>query len=145
MNLEAEELERVKVAIFEWNSAWRHTINNEHARAEFEDLVESLYTKRTHYSNLVEEETEKMPTRLENWNMLWHPLCLTGEVYNHPVERHYDGKLITTSYVEKAEGRTITTHSGTVYELGEIDPVYLKALKKSGIDYDPDNPVKVHD
>ena len=57
------------------------------------------------------------------------PACLAGEVYDHP--KHEDGKLILTSaFVESdRENNTVTTKSGSVYTLGEVDPSYIKWLE----------------
>ena len=55
--------------------------------------------------------------------------CLAGIVYGHPA--HADGKLVRTSPIESAdaEAETVTTHSGSVYELGEVDPDYEKIFR----------------
>ncbi len=95
-----------------------------------------------------------MTARLENWALSHSEdeveaaqvLCnsrLTGEVYNHPVERHYDGKEIITSPIRKSIGRQVTTRTGTVYELGEVHPEYAKYLESIGHDIDPDQPIKI--
>lgn len=62
---------------------------------------------------------------------------LSGLVYGHP--RHQDGKHVTTSRIEHAEGNIITTHSGSKYELRTPDPEYIKWLKANG--HDHTNPV----
>ena len=58
--------------------------------------------------------------------------------------RDNEEKQVITSYIVKAEGRTITTYSGSVYILEEIAPEYLVWLRDNNINYDPENPVKVH-
>ncbi len=94
-----------------------------------------------------------MTARLENWAVssdddgytapeLIQPR-LTGEVYNHPVERHYDGKEIITSPIRKSIGRQVTTRTGTVYELGKVHPEYAKYLESIGQEIDPDQPIKI--
>lgn len=48
---------------------------------------------------------------------------LHGYVYGHP---HYpNGQGITTSRILKVEGGFVHTHN-SIYELGEIDPLYEK-------------------
>ena len=70
--------------------------------------------------------------RLENWstgnrnrNNLYRPpvVCLQGIVYGHPLKP--DGEMIQTSPICAAEGKIVITASGSRYELGAIDPVYL--------------------
>lgn len=68
-------------------------------------------------------------------------LVLIGEVVGHP--RKPDGLVVRTSPVVKVDGRIVTTNSGTVYELGDINPDYLDWLCESGRQYDYDNPIKV--
>jgi len=47
---------------------------------------------------------------------------LQGQVYGHPIERHYDGKWVTTSVPVATDGvNTVYTKSGSSYELGAID------------------------
>ena len=46
---------------------------------------------------------------LENWCV--HPLCF--------IIARFDGKQISTSRVVSRDGNTITTKSGSVYELGQ--------------------------
>lgn len=47
---------------------------------------------------------------------------LQGTVYGHP--KHDDGKVLVTSSIQKIDlvNRTVTTMSGSVYELGAVDP-----------------------
>lgn len=54
-----------------------------------------------------------------------------------------DDKEVTTSYIVTVDGRNITTYSGSVYILEDIDPDYLQWLKDSGRTHDPDHPIKV--
>lgn len=69
-------------------------------------------------------------------------LRLSGFVAGHPKKR--DGKLVITSPVAAADGRRITTASGSVYELvGEPDPSFLAFLKSIGRTYDADAPIVV--
>jgi len=67
---------------------------------------------------------------------------LHGIVDNHP--RLGKDIEVTTSTIVKSEGRRVTTHSGSVYELGTIHPDYAQYLKNEGIELDEDNPVKIY-
>ncbi len=64
---------------------------------------------------------------------------LSGQVFGDP--RRINGTQICTTRVAKAEGRTITTRSGTMYRLGYIDPSFLKRLRETLPGWDPENPV----
>jgi hypothetical protein len=66
---------------------------------------------------------------------------LQGYIYGHP--KHDEGRRVHTSPIVKAEGRIVTTRSGTVYELGEPDPRWLRWLKANNLEYNEDNPIKV--
>lgn len=63
-----------------------------------------------------------------------NPACLLGI-------RESDGKYVRTSPIAKVEGKEITTKSGTVYILEEMDPDFRHWLEEEGIEYDPENPV----
>ena len=54
-------------------------------------------------------------------------------------------KPITTSHIRKVDGRLVTTRSGSVYRLGEIDPDYLAWMQENRIAYDPENPIRLLD
>ncbi len=69
-------------------------------------------------------------------------ICVVGECPEHPKARN--GK-IQTSLVKRTEGRTVYTKSGSVYQLGEIDPGFLAHLKECGYPFDPENPIRVVD
>ncbi len=66
---------------------------------------------------------------------------LVGTIYGHP--RRPDGDKIRTSRIVNVDGRRVTTGSGTVYELGEVHPEYLKWMVRSGYVYDEDAPIRV--
>ena len=66
---------------------------------------------------------------------------LQGEVTGHP--RFDEGHRVTTSTIVKIEGKLVSTYSGSVYELGEIDPLYKKWVDKNYPDWDPENPIKM--
>jgi hypothetical protein len=55
--------------------------------------------------------------------------------------RGEDAKRVITSHIVETNGREITTSSGSVYILEDIDPDYLKYLDASGRTYDPMNPI----
>jgi len=98
--------------------------------------------------------------KLENWAVCFLPQdawgatladCdvpgrLTGNVFGHSNIR--DGEIVTTTPMVKTEGRLITTHSGTVYELGKAKDDYVKFVHsmpgKEDWDFDGDNPVVLH-
>ena len=90
--------------------------------------------------------------KLNNWSVVYsgspyqapelRSMRLHGIVDNHP--RLGKDQCVTTSTIVKAEGRTITTHSGSVYELGDIDPEYASYLKVNKIELDEENPIKIH-
>lgn len=70
-----------------------------------------------------------------------NPICLAGKVYGHP--RFDDGHSVRTSPVIGANGREISTESGSVYLLeGSPEQEYLDYLQSIGKEYDADNPIK---
>lgn len=96
---------------------------------------------------------------LENWAVVDIPnnpyvppeckrKCLQGtcaerarEVY-YRTPRDIQKDEVTTSPIEKIEGKRITTRSGTVYILGEVNPEYVSFLKAIGKELDQENPIK---
>ncbi len=56
--------------------------------------------------------------------------------------RDQDKNQVTTSPIIEVNGREITTYSGSVYILEDIDPDYLKFLDATGEVYDPENPIR---
>jgi len=76
--------------------------------------------------------------KIENWGIVLRggpyqapeqfTTHLVGAVYGHPNPRHYDGKHIQTSAIVSGDPatETVTTRSGSVYELGEVAPEYEK-------------------
>lgn len=90
--------------------------------------------------------------KLENWSVVVRDQCpwqapesakrqLSGECYNHP--QFKDGTFVSTSYIVDVDKNVIKTYSGSIYELGEPDPEYLKWLDENGYKLDPQNPIKV--
>lgn len=56
--------------------------------------------------------------------------------------RDDEDRPVVTSRIVKVEGRSITTASGSVYILEEIDPEYLQWLKENGhAEPDYENPI----
>jgi len=80
--------------------------------------------------------------RIENWSVchskgglydppeMWQP-CLSGNVYGHP--RKPDGHSVSTSPIVDVNGRLITTATGTIYLLGQVDPLYVEHCEKHGL------------
>jgi hypothetical protein len=89
--------------------------------------------------------------KLQDWSCWSDPYaapeirttCLVGRVYGH--HREPDGKKVKTSRIVDADGRLVTTSSGTVYRLGRIDPKYRRWLRKEGREYDPGRPILIKD
>ncbi len=91
------------------------------------------------------EETEDVPiVELRDWAYLEEGeavIRLSGRVFGDP--RRADGKHITTTRIVKAEGRLITTRSGSAYRLGAIEPWFRKHLDATRPLWDPDNPIEM--
>lgn len=83
--------------------------------------------------------------RLEHWALDSadgpDEVTLLGTVYGHSIKA--DGDKVRTSRVVDANGRRVTTASGTVYELGEPHPDYLIWMRGHGIRFDETQPVKI--
>ena len=71
--------------------------------------------------------------KIENWSIVYRNIyqapeqqspCLHKKVYWHP--KHKDGTSVITSFIEKEKNGLIITHSGSKYELGEVDSDYEK-------------------
>lgn len=83
--------------------------------------------------------------RLENWSLRsssnrYIPpemvnFILVGEVYNHPVKRHHDGKFIQTSTLQKLElKKGIAKTQNTKYALGKPNEEWVAWLRENGYD-----------
>lgn len=93
--------------------------------------------------------TDNSTTTLRNWMIIVgaldkslneYKVYLFGNVINHP--KHLNGKLVKTSRVIKADGRFITTKSGTIYYLdGEPSEEYLAWLEFHNIPYNSETPI----
>lgn len=57
--------------------------------------------------------------------------------------RDDDTTMVVTSFVVSVNGREITTKSGSVYILQDIDPNYLQWLNDNKFIYDYNNPIKL--
>ena len=96
---------------------------------------------------------------LENWSVVDSPCdpyippeCKTKRLMGHCPERarevyyktprEIQKDEITTSPIAKIEGKRITTKSGTVYVLGQVNPDYVSFLKTLGKELDQENPIK---
>jgi len=66
---------------------------------------------------------------------------LRGRVYGHRDKE--DGTHVTTSRIVNANGRRVTTSSGSIYELGNPSAAYLEHLHVNKIRYCEDEPVRV--
>jgi hypothetical protein len=53
-----------------------------------------------------------------------------------------DAKKVRTSPIDKINGREITTESGSVYILEDMDPDYRSWMEQEGIEWDPECPLK---
>jgi hypothetical protein len=94
-----------------------------------------------------------MNATLENWSVTLrgsiylapehHQRCLQGEVFGHA--DHEDGHHVTSSPIKTAEGQTVTTRSGTRYTLGKPNPRWLEWMEGEGIEFDPANPIEIHE
>lgn len=78
-----------------------------------------------------------------------HRWSVSGDAYQAPEiaskylcgYRDQEEKPIRSSAITKIDGRTITTYSGSVYILEDIDPEYRQWLEDNEIAYDPENPI----
>lgn len=82
-----------------------------------------------------------------------HRWSVIGDSYKAPEAgvlrlsgfRDQDEKKVTTSVIVEVNGREVTTYSGSVYILEDIDSDYLEFLDKTGETYDPENPIRIKD
>ena len=97
------------------------------------------------------DDVERL-TRLDDWGVDVAPgdpyqppeirgLVLWGVVTGHP--RKADGTRVTTSRIVAAEGRVVTTSSGTKYRLGRVSRRYARWCRDKGIRLDRRQPVRV--
>ena len=90
--------------------------------------------------------------RMENWSCTSYEhepeevRRLQGNVHDNP--KFEDGTFIVSSVLVGIAGKVATTASGSVYELGEVDPNFKEWIKENYPNWDPENPIKtvfVHD
>lgn len=77
--------------------------------------------------------------RLENWCIVsdgdpylapeMQKSYLNGKVYGHP--RFDEGHYVTTSRIIEVKDGKVHTRSGSVYELGKVDPSYEEQFPKA--------------
>jgi hypothetical protein len=93
-----------------------------------------------------------MSYRLENWNTVGYgdrygppelvSLHLQGDIYGRE-PRFKDGSFVTTSRIVKVEGNKVETYSGSTYELGTPDPIFVKWCQDNGHHVPtPEEPIK---
>ena len=99
-----------------------------------------------------ETRSKKANARLHNWSIVnvdpsgysapeQCTRVLRGKVSGH--HRYREMKTILTSAICKVNGRTITTLTGSVYELvGDPEPGYVEYLESIGRTYDTENPIR---
>jgi hypothetical protein len=63
------------------------------------------------------------------------PLCLFGY-------RDQETESVITTPIKEVDGCKITTKSGSIYILEDIDPSFLQWMQDNGIHFDPKNPIK---
>lgn len=57
--------------------------------------------------------------------------------------REGETKQVRTATVVEVDGRFVKTASGSVYELGDADPDFVRHLEASGYAFDPENPIRL--
>ena len=79
---------------------------------------------------------------LHRWSVVADPYQ-APEIQEKRLIGHRDQqpKAIRTGPVVKINGREITTWSGSVYILEDIDPEYRTWLEENNFCYDPENPL----
>lgn len=84
---------------------------------------------------------------LYKWRVvpLYNNACLAPEANSACLSGYRDGETfpIKTSPIKEVNGRQITTLSGSVYILEDIDVDYLSWCIDNNIDYNYDNPIKI--
>ena len=64
---------------------------------------------------------------------------IVGKAFNH--KKYEDGKIITTSSIEKINNGIIYTESGSTYTLRNAEPKYEEYCKENGVKVFPDDMV----
>jgi len=90
--------------------------------------------------------------RIENWSLKgnnggpYDPpetrrFKVSGRVFGNP--KFDEGERITTSHIEAVSGIEVSTHSGSVYQLGRPSDEYLEWCREEGCHVPtPDEPIK---
>lgn len=110
---------------------------------EAEAEIESLPLRRV--GRLEDWATNLVPTTAENPYLPpeQRVRVLTGKTFGHP--EFPDGHAIQTNRIVAAAGRFVTTDSGSIYELGAVNPKYLAWIAAEGHEWDDENPVRIYD
>jgi hypothetical protein len=83
---------------------------------------------------------QAQPPLIHEWKYDFQAKVIKGEVYNYP--GHEDAAPISTSEVASAEGSIFSTHTGSRYELGNVDHEFRDQLDERDL-WDPDDPLQV--
>ncbi len=67
-------------------------------------------------------------------------LYLHGTIKGHPTRP--DGQKVKTSNIVRSEGDLVFTKN-SIYKLGQPDPKWLDWMEENGIQFDPENPIKI--
>jgi hypothetical protein len=81
---------------------------------------------------------------LENWSVYADPYKApeVGAIRLHGTRSGHELPVLT-NYVDRVDGRRVTTLSGSVYVLGEPSAKYRQWMAENGIAYDPEHPVRI--
>lgn len=79
--------------------------------------------------------------KIEQWSTYRGPF--DAPELQPQVQGVLDGCHVLTSRLVRTEGRVIFTETGSQYELGEPDPLFVEWLASNDYQFDPDNPIKV--
>lgn len=56
-----------------------------------------------------------------------------------------DDREVITSVIKSVDGKRITTQSGSIYVLEDIDPDFLSWMKENDIPFDPEKPITIRE
>ncbi len=83
---------------------------------------------------------------LDKWSLVY--VCDTNPSYTAPEAikcclygYRNDKKTVLTSRIVSANGRQVSTHSGSLYILKDVDPEYLEWIDEHGYNFDHKNPI----
>jgi hypothetical protein len=86
-----------------------------------------------------------VPFHLHKWSLMEHRDPFMAPEVSHKRLVGYrddDPRQVITGPITKIDGNRITTYSGSVYILEDIDPAYLQWMKDNGYNFDPENHIK---